>query len=346
MIAKLCRHAAPGALTLALVSALSSPAAAQSNNQMAAESLFREARRLLDEGKYAQACEKLAASERLDPAVGTLINLGRCYEKTGQVASAWARYREAASMAKSNGQTDRATSARQAADKLEPLLPHLTLQLPPTGAPDKVTMDGVVVGTDAMGVAVPVDPGTHKLEASGAGKQPYKSDFTIAQSESKSVTLPPLADATDVRVVPANPNTATGATIGQSGTVPEPIADNPPPGFWNTQRALGVVIGGVGVAGLVVSLVEGLAVVDKKNKAEDLCPGGDCKTVPDNAIYNGLIDDARTPRTVSIITGAAGGAALVGGIVLFATAGSGKSSTARLEVTPLGLSGLQLRGAF
>ena len=50
----------------------------------AAESLFQEARKLMDAKRYGEACPKLVASHKLAPAVGTLLNLADCYERGGQ----------------------------------------------------------------------------------------------------------------------------------------------------------------------------------------------------------------------------------------------------------------------
>src|SRR4051794_21941124 len=96
------------------------PLAAQSSSDKAtAEALFANGRRLMASGDYAAACPKFAASQKLDPGVGTLLNLADCYEKKGQTASAWGEFLEAASAARAIGSKEREQAARDRAQSLE-----------------------------------------------------------------------------------------------------------------------------------------------------------------------------------------------------------------------------------
>jgi tetratricopeptide (TPR) repeat protein len=331
-----------GLAALLVMSATALPAQAQSSNQLAAESLFREARRLLDEGKYKEACEKLAASQSLEPAAGTALNLARCYEKTGQVASAWARYREAASIAQASGQADRAATARKGADALEPSLPRLNIQAPEDAIerPQKITRDGEVVAREAWGVLVPVDPGSHEVEASAPGKKPWATTVAVALRESKNVIVPPLADD------PAASSPADAPAPPPNPPPPEP--DAAPSNYWNLQRTAGVALGVVGVAGVTLGVVQGLKYQSKKDEAASVCDGS-CSDPDKVEEAAKLQNEATKAGNIGIVSGAIGGAALIGGIVLFATAGGGGGNAQRLEVAPVaGLSdvGIRLRGVF
>src|SRR6266699_3327978 len=74
----------------------------------AAEALFREGRQLLKEAQVDEACLKLAESYSQEPASGTLLNLARCHEIQGKIATAWAEYAAAARLSRTQGREDRA----------------------------------------------------------------------------------------------------------------------------------------------------------------------------------------------------------------------------------------------
>src|SRR5438132_9428411 len=103
------------------------PAAHAQSGKAAAEALFEEGRKLMADGKAAEACPKFEASEQLDPSSGTLLNLANCYEKQGRTASAWATYKEAASLANANGRSDHLGVAQKRADALAPKLSRVTV---------------------------------------------------------------------------------------------------------------------------------------------------------------------------------------------------------------------------
>ena len=48
---------------------------------------YDEGRELLQQKRYAEACDRFARSQELDPSAGALFNLGDCNEKQGKIAS-------------------------------------------------------------------------------------------------------------------------------------------------------------------------------------------------------------------------------------------------------------------
>ena len=99
------------------------PGASAGTSQRAAEALFVDAKRLIEKGSYADACAKFAESQRLGPAPGTLLNLADCYEKNGQLASAWFAFRAATTASEQIGRTAWAEQSSARARLLEPRLP-------------------------------------------------------------------------------------------------------------------------------------------------------------------------------------------------------------------------------
>src|SRR5262249_53951071 len=160
-------------LTLATLLALAAPAHAQSagdesQKKAAATVLFDEGKEAAKAGDLPRACAKFEASIAVLPQLGTRLNLADCYEKTGRLASAWAEFREAASLASKRGESAREDFAREHVTALEPRLSRLTIKLAPAlhTVELRVTRDGVVVLPALLDTAVPVDTGTHVVSAS------------------------------------------------------------------------------------------------------------------------------------------------------------------------------------
>src|SRR6185436_15146558 len=150
----------PRLLLITAVLGLPSRAGAQARDAAAGEALFQEGRRLMKAGDFTAACPKLEESLRLDPALGTLVNLASCEEQVGHTATAWQHWRAAADQLPSSDKRRATAVARAGA--LEKVLPRLTIALGADVSPDaEVKRDGVRLGRASLGLPLPVDPGRH-----------------------------------------------------------------------------------------------------------------------------------------------------------------------------------------
>jgi hypothetical protein len=187
-----------------------------------------------------------------------------------------------------------------------------------------------------VGTAIPVDPGSHIIAANAPGKKKWVTTVKVDVGAQERVTIPPLEfEATVTRPKSAPPDD-TGATAPPSA----PAADR---SSGSSQRTIGLVLGGVGLAGVAVGVVTGLLAISKNSDAEKLCPtDGACRSA-EGVDAN---ESARSMGTVSTIGFVAGGALVSAGAVLFFTAPS-SARTGSLQLTPIaGPSAVGLRGAW
>lgn len=329
-----------GALLLAALS-MSASALAETTpeDRASADQLYNDAAKLMGAGKYGEACPKLSASQKLDPAIGTLLKLGFCFTYTGQTASAWASFNDAEAMAQKAGDKPRGDEAKKRARDLEAKLSKLVIE---SAAPDvEVRRDGSVIDRGLLGTALPVDPGAHAISASAAGREPWSTTVTVeAGPATTTVRVPALTPS------PAAPVAATTpSVVPATATPPAPAAAR----AWSTQRKIALGVGGVGLAGVVVGSVFGAITLSKTSATKDHCS----TATPPRCDPTGLslFSDAKTTANVSNVGLAVGGAAVIGGVVLFLTApaGAAPAPAARVKVLPvvgLGATGLLLQGVW
>jgi len=311
----------------------------------AAQGLFYEARTLMGQNKFAEACPKLEESLRLDSGVGTAFNLADCNEHLGKITAAWAGFLDVAATSKNTNQPDREKLARKRAAALEPRLPKLVVEV--SGAPPglEVKRDGIVIGAAAWGTPIPVDPGSHKITATAPGKQTWETTVTSAESKTTKVVIP--------RDLPAAPVVA-GAPVapGAEAAPPaNPVAQNfPPPvveSAGSTQRTIGWIVTGVGAVGIGLGAGFGLSSMSKRDESRTHCVVDAC-----DAEGVSLRDDALSRGNIATIATIAGGAAVVGGLILVLTAPKGTEKSERagkIRAVPsasVGGGGFMLQGAF
>lgn len=196
----------------------------------AAEALFRDGRALIKQGKLEAGCDKLAASDKLESSVGTLLNLGDCREKLGKTASAWAAFRKAEAMARRAGDDERRQAeARRRAHELERQLPHLVIQVGPTATTRTpglvIRRNGETIDAGAFNTPLPVDPGPQQIVALAPGHESFTTEVSIGAGGRRYVVIPTLERLPEPRetapvAVAATPTPAPRRRAGRS--IPSP----------------------------------------------------------------------------------------------------------------------------
>ncbi len=278
---------------------------AQGRDPVAATELFTQGREMLKTGDFDKACPLFAESLRLDPAVGTALNLAECEERRGHLAAALRSWQQAINLAEAT-QDERGQVAQQRYDALVSRVPHLTIVLAPD-APKGTTVlrEEVVLGKAALGRPLPLDPGKHVITVRAPDHEDAIVTATLAEGETKTLTVAP------------GPVTRPAAPPRK----PVEVKDG------SSQRTLAYVLGGVGAAGILAATVTGVMLLDSRKTVDAHCDDADrCDQEGMDAA-----DLGRTLVPINTIAWAVGVAGLGAGTYLYLSApsGSGPASGAR-----------------
>lgn len=302
-----------------LLTASSAGAQGTLQNALLAETLFKDGQALMKAGKYAEACAKFAASYKLDPAAGTVLNLANCQEKNGKLATAWIAYTEAAALNAKAGNKDREKFARGKADALRPKLNQMRVQVPFPAQGQEVRLDGNVVPQELWNSPMPVDAGEHKLESSAPGHVAWTGKVNVLPATPVEVAVVPGLQPVAVAKPEPKPEPEKVVEAQQ----PKDPVVAPPPMMpvvaaearkMSTGRVAGIVIGGVGVAGVAASIGMLVSAKGMANDRDALCPpgGGACWS---QEAFN-KDHDARVMQNWGLVAGGVGVAALAAGLAL------------------------------
>ncbi|HEX7602055.1 MAG TPA: hypothetical protein VF316_10635 [Polyangiaceae bacterium] len=285
-----------------------------------ADRIFDQGRKAAEGGDYPEACRLFASSFRLDPAIGTLLNLGDCSHHQGLLQEAFDYYDAARSRMKDSD--DRLPLLRDRMRRLEQdggrLSLHLTRAAPPGTV---VTLDDVVF--DAKRSApYRVSKGPHVILVTAVGYRGSKYTIDVAAGETKSFDIGPGEELEMVLPGAAATDVPTGS-----------------PG--RALRIAGFAALAAGVAGVWTGSIAGVVALERKGVQSRNC---DAQNVCNVQGFDAAQGGARwaTVSTVAFAVGA--GVAALGAVflVLGLTKGAPRSGTA----IHVGLGSVALGGTF
>jgi hypothetical protein len=320
-----------------------------------AEALFQQARDLVKQERYAEACPKLAESQRLEPKLGTLLNLAYCHEKEGKYASAWAEYTSAAAVARREGQKEREDFSREQVAAMEKKLARVILQVNAPAAGLVVSVDDEKMAGAVLGTPLPMDPGKHHVAASAPGKTAWSQDIDVPPQRAEIlVTIPALEPAPAalppaLEPIPPPPSPTPAPLPPASATQPPPapVPAVPPQPAAAPSSTPTILMGtGFGVAGVgaIVGVITGSMTLAKVSDIKPFCTAGVCSSSQQSNLAT-----ANTLANVSNVSFGFAAAGLVLGFVGLAMRAptSAPAPKTGLTLTPIvGPGAVGLRGSF
>jgi hypothetical protein len=338
-------------LTLAVGLARPGVAHAQSDEQRAAaRSIAVEGARACSEQRWQDCVNLFQRAESVVHAPPHLLYMARAEEKLGHMVRARELYikinREHLADNAPQAFRDSQTAAAEGAQKLEPRIAYLTIQLAgDAGKAVDVTMDGKPLPAALVGVPQPVDPGEHRLEGKGPGLTASQQAAVLAEGERATATL--TFQATPEAPAAIAPTAATPTPAATA-----PVADDGAPGGANTLRIASYAAFGVGAVGLGLGTAFLLSSSSKRADADhlyaDKCPCA--KTDPAAQQVANLDDGARSAGTISVVGFVLGGAGVAAGATMFflsAKRNKEPSPSLGARVTPwVGFGSVGLSGTY
>jgi hypothetical protein len=281
-------------------------------------------------GDYERGCKKYEESALIDESATRLIVLARCHERRGKVASAWATLGEAAELAEARGEPKPLAQARESQKRLEPMIGRLKIIVPDDARVEDlvITRDGSPMPYALWGLPVSVDPGPHVIRVTAPGRLAWQVEIGMLPGPSTVLVRIPVLEVdadpprTDrERSLLDRRGPMTQSVSYPSSTTSAPMDVTPSDSSaGRTQRTVGLVLAGTGVASLIVGSAFALAAKSTHDDLADTCTGNVC-----SAAAVALLDQERSQSARANVALGIGLAALAGGAIVYFSAPTSSS---------------------
>jgi hypothetical protein len=230
-----------------------------------ADTLFRAARAAKKGGDEQRACRLFAESYRLDPALGTQLNLALCEEQRGNLAHALQMLQEVHVVLPASD--PRRVIAAEHLQDLELRVSWLVLQIGEGATDDvRVRVGDAELSSASFGVRLPVDPGRRTLIVRAPRHADRNYELEFSPGSEQTLTVEP-GQPLEVRSAPPEPRKQTRS---------------------NARHVAGVVTLGLAGSALTTSLALGLATLNAKQSMDGACDtAGSCSVAGVEAAERG-----------------------------------------------------------
>jgi hypothetical protein len=274
-------------LSVAVVAAPLPAIADEAADLAKAKELFSKARDLYKAENYSEACPLFEESEKLEPALGTELNLALCWAKVGKLLDAARMFDIVLGKTTAPSEAQRHQIAEDGARDVAARIAKVQIDRGPLSINARIQLDGVeLLDTSAP---IPVDPGEHKVTGQGA----KSVTFTATEGQVMQITL-----------------------AASEGGNDEPDTPGTPSKMPKWRKNLPFYLGASGAGLIATSFVFGIITLSKKSSALDKCDkiDGEWECPPEG--QDGLAS-ARTFSHISTGMFLVGAGALGAGIYLY-----------------------------
>jgi hypothetical protein len=164
------------------------------SEQAAADALFAEGVRLRNSGDHAAACDRFQRSQAIDPALGTLQNIGMCLEEQDQLIAALGTFQQLLDKAEKARDRERVEVARSKIKALRKTVPKLQIIVPDESALAglEIRVNGEPIVDALIGFPAPVDPGTYTVTARAPDRMRWSKTVELVSKRTTEVVVPLL----------------------------------------------------------------------------------------------------------------------------------------------------------
>lgn len=165
-------------------------------------------------GRWREAAGKFRSAAAIKDTPGLRFHVARCEEEQGLFVEALLEYDRARELLDAgNKAADVEKLLPAARERVKAKVALLTLRVPDGVQDASVRVDGKPVSGSVLGVPMPVNPGTHRVQAASAGRKAYSREIVLDSGEALELALElPAVDAPP-EPAPARPLSGTASDV-------------------------------------------------------------------------------------------------------------------------------------